>query len=43
MAELEQRIETATAALIREGKALNKPGLLAGGNAQPRRSKSAQV
>jgi 1-acyl-sn-glycerol-3-phosphate acyltransferase len=43
MAELEQRIETATAALVREGKALNEPGPLPGENAQPRRGKSAQV
>jgi 1-acyl-sn-glycerol-3-phosphate acyltransferase len=42
MAELEQRIETATAALVREGKALNNPGLLAGENAQSRRSHSLQ-
>jgi len=42
MAELEQRIETATAALVREGKALDRPGLLAGENSQSRRSHSLQ-
>jgi len=42
MTELEQRIETATAALVREGKALDKPGLLAGENSQSRRSHSLQ-
>jgi 1-acyl-sn-glycerol-3-phosphate acyltransferase len=42
MTELEQRIETATAALVREGKALDRPGLLAGENSQSRRSHSLQ-
>lgn len=43
MAELERRIENATAALVREGRAVSKAGFLPGGNTQPRRGKSAQV
>jgi 1-acyl-sn-glycerol-3-phosphate acyltransferase len=43
MAELEQRIETATAALLREGKISRKTGLLARESAAPRRGKSAQA
>jgi 1-acyl-sn-glycerol-3-phosphate acyltransferase len=43
MAELEQRIETATAALASEGKISNEAGPLAGVSARSRRGKSAQV
>jgi 1-acyl-sn-glycerol-3-phosphate acyltransferase len=43
MAELERRIETATAALVREGRAASTAGFLPGNNSQPRRGKSAQV
>ena len=43
MAELERRIETATAALLREAKTVNKAGLAPGDGARPPRSKSAQA
>jgi 1-acyl-sn-glycerol-3-phosphate acyltransferase len=43
MAELEQRIETATAALVREGSGLNERNLPLGENAHPHRSTSAQM
>jgi 1-acyl-sn-glycerol-3-phosphate acyltransferase len=37
MAELERRIETATAALVQEGEGLNEAGFVRGETAQPRR------
>ena len=43
MAELEQRIESATAALIREGKGRREAGFLSGESARPPRGKSTQV
>jgi 1-acyl-sn-glycerol-3-phosphate acyltransferase len=43
MAELERRIETATTALLREGRAVNKAGFVPGGDARPRRRRSAQA
>jgi 1-acyl-sn-glycerol-3-phosphate acyltransferase len=43
MAELEQRIETATAALIREGNGRREAGFLSGESARPPRGRSTQV
>lgn len=43
MAELEQRIETATAALEREGRGPSDAAVVAGPNAQPRKGSSARA